>query len=131
MSGQIEYVNFQENHLAGVVSCARVLEWPSYQDPAVATAALTSPSAVAWVALHGLDVVGLAYLLTDGVVQSHLSLVGVVPEHRRKGVARRLVTRAFQQSGAKWLDLYSEAGAEDFYRSFLRHEFVGFRVYPS
>ena len=131
MSEQIDYATFEESHLPGVVSCARLLEWPSYQDPAVAMAALTSPGAVAWVALDGAEVVGLAYLLTDGVVQAHLSLVGVVPDYRRKGVARRLVTRAFEQSGAKWLDLCSETGAEDFYRSFLHHEFPGFRIYPS
>ena len=75
-------------------------------------------------------VVGLAHLLTDGVVQAHLSLVGVLPRHRLQGIARRLVREAFRESGASWLDLFSEPGSEGFYRSFVHRERVGFRIYP-
>jgi ribosomal protein S18 acetylase RimI-like enzyme len=86
---------------------------------------------VTWVATHDHKVIGLANVLTDGVVQSHLSLIGVLPDYRRKGVARKLVAAAFQQAGAKWLDLCSEPGSENFYRSFRHDERIGFRIYPS
>ena len=74
--------------------------------------------------------IGMAHLLTNGRVHSHLSLVGVLPDRRRQGVARELVTRAFRAGGGKWLDLNSEPGSEDFYRSFPNQEFAGFRIYP-
>ena len=130
-SHHVEYVQFDSGHLDGVVSCARVLDWPSYADPATALAAFSAPGAVTWVATHDREVIGLAHLLTDGIVQSHLSLVGVLPDYRRKGVARNLVAAAFQQAGGKWLDLCSEPGSENFYRSFRHTERTGFRIYPS
>ena len=131
ISDHVEYLRFESEHLAGVVSCAHVLDWSSYTDPATALAAFSAPGAVTWVATHAREVIGLAHLLTDGVVQSHLSLVGVLPDHRRKGVARKLVAAAFRQAGGKWLDLCSEPGSENFYRSFRHNERTGFRIYPS
>ena len=44
-------------------------------------------------------VAGLAHLLTDGIVQAHLSLAGVLPAYRRRGIARRLLVEAFAVSG--------------------------------
>ena len=130
ISDRVHYEQFESSHLDGVVSCALILDWPSYTDPATALAAFSAPGAVTWVSTQDGEVIGLAHLLTDGVIQSHLSLVGVLPDHRRKGVARKLVTAAFQQAGSKWLDLCSEPGSENFYRSFRHEERAGFRVYP-
>lgn len=127
----IRYEPFRSEHLDGVVSCAVELGWPSYADPVTALAAYTSPGSVTWVARREARVVGLTHLVTNGVVHAHLSLVGVLPEYRRKGAARQLILSAFEQSGAKWLDLWSEPGFEDFYRSFHHHETVGFRIYPA
>jgi ribosomal protein S18 acetylase RimI-like enzyme len=121
---------FRPEHLEGVVACAQALEWPSYSEPAAALAAFSSPGSVSYVAADGDRVVGLVHLLTNGVVHSHLSLVGVLPEYRRLGIATRLVVVAFEQSGAKWLDLWSEPGQEEFYRSFHHQQRVGFRIYP-
>jgi ribosomal protein S18 acetylase RimI-like enzyme len=126
-----EYSRFESGHLDGVVSCARVLEWPSYAEPAVALAAFSAPGSVTWVATHEGEVIGLAHLLTNGVVHSHLSLIGVLPDYRRRGVARRLVTAVFEQAGGKWIDLCSEPGSEAFYRSFRHQEQIGFRIHPS
>ena len=91
---------------------------------------LSAPGAVTWVARHGETVVGLAHLLTDGLIQAHLSLVGVLPAYRRQGVARNLLREVFRAGGSKWLDLQAELGSEDFYRSFRHQESVGFRIYP-
>lgn len=130
MPEQIDYGRFAPEHLAGVVACARVLDWPSYADPAAALAAFTAPGSITCVATHRDTVIGLAHLLTNGVVHAHLSLVGVLPEHRRRGVARELVATAFRDAGARWLDLCSEPGSEGFYRSFPHRESVGFRIQP-
>ena len=126
----VEYQPFEVLHLDGVVSLCEELGWPSYTDPSIALAALLAPGAVTWVAVCDSEVIGLAHLLTDGLVQAHLSLVGVLPGHRRLGVARELVTRAFQSGGGKWLDVCAEIGSEEFYRSFRHQERSGFRVYP-
>ena len=126
----VEYEPFGPAHLEGVVSLCRELDWPSYTDRSIARAALSAPGAVTLVASSGGEVVGLAHLLTNGLVHAHLSLVGVHPGWRRRGIARELVTRAFRSGGGKWLDLCSEPGSEEFYRSFLHQESSGFRIYP-
>ena len=126
----IEYEAFKPSHLAGAVTLCKELGWPSYSDPAIARIAFSAPGAVTWVAVCNGEVVGLVHLLSNGVVHAHLSLVGVLSDRRRKGVARHLVTRAFRCAGAKWLDLCAEAGSEQFYRSFQHREGLGFRVYP-
>jgi len=126
----IEYEAFKPSHLAGVASLCRELGWPSYSDAPTALIAFSAPGTVTWVASCKGEVVGLVHLLSNGVVHSHLSLVGVLPDHRRNGVARHLVTTAFRLGGGKWLDLCAEAGSEQFYRSFQHREGLGFRVYP-
>jgi ribosomal protein S18 acetylase RimI-like enzyme len=126
----IEYEAFSPSHLAGAVALCEALGWPSYADASVARTAFSAPGTATWVALREGQVVGLAHLLSNGVVHAHLSLVGVLPDHRRSGVARQLVTRAFRSGGGKWLDLCAEAGSEQFYRSFLHRESSGFRIYP-
>lgn len=130
IAAEVEYEPFEPAHLEGCVACARALDWPSYADPSAALAAFSAPGSITWVALHDGEVVGLAHLLTNGVVHSHLSLVGVLPRYRRGGIARSLIAEAFQRAGAKWLDLWSDPEAEDFYRSFRHQERVGFRIYP-
>jgi ribosomal protein S18 acetylase RimI-like enzyme len=127
----VEYEAFEpSSHLAGAVALCEKLGWPSYVDPAVARAAFTAPGATTWVARCGGEIVGLAHLLSNGVVHAHLSLIGVLPGHRRRGVARRLIVTAFGHGGGKWLDLCSEAGSEEFYRSFQHRPSAGFRIYP-
>ena len=126
----ITYEAFGEGHLDSVVVLCRELSWPSYADRSNAVRVFSAPGAVTWVAVSGTAVVGLAHLLTDGLIQAHLSLVGVLPDYRRKGLARRLIRETFRASGAKWLDLAAEPGSEAFYRSFVHRESVGFRIYP-
>ena len=130
MAADVDFEPFETGHLDGCVACARELDWPSYADPAVALAAFSAPGSVTWVARHDGRVIGLAHLLTNGVVHAHLSLVGVLPDYRRGGVGRRLIREAFAQAGARWLDLWSDPEAEEFYRSFPHQERVGFRLYP-
>jgi ribosomal protein S18 acetylase RimI-like enzyme len=127
----VRYAPYDRAHLAGVVALARALDWPSYcDDPDLTHRALTAPGSSVAIALDGETVVGLAQVQGDGLVQAHLSLVGVLPDRRRCGVARELVRRAFTAAGGKWLDLAAEPGSESFYRSFAHREHAGFRLYP-
>lgn len=126
----VEYEPFEPSQLDGVVHLCRELGWPSYADPSTARAALSAPGTATWVAVHERQVVGLAHLLSNGLVHAHLSLVGVLPRYRRRGVARRLVAEVFRSGGGRWLDLCADPGSEPFYRSFRHQERTGFRIYP-
>ena len=126
----LDFELFKPRHLDSSAACARALGWPSYAEPEAARTAFSAPGSITWVAVCNGQVIGLAHVLTNGVAHAHLSLVGVLPEYRRKGAAKRLIAEAFQQSGAKWLDLWSEPESESFYRSFQHSEHIGFRIYP-
>jgi predicted N-acetyltransferase YhbS len=82
------------------------------------------------VAVEDDEVLGFAYLLTDGEIQSYLVLIVVAESHRSKGTGRRLIEEAFSRSGAKRIDLLSTEGADDFYRAFAYGSYPGFRIFP-
>ena len=125
----ISFERFEPRHIEGAADLAKALGWPSYADPQAARTAFAAPGAITWLAVAKGKVVGVSHMLTNGI-HAHLSLVGVLPDHRRAGIAKRLIAEAFAQSGAKWLDLWAEPGSEDFYRSFQHQEHAGFRIYP-
>src|SRR5215470_14963751 len=127
---RIHFEPFEPQHVESAAGLAIVLGWPSYADPQATRAAFSAPGSITWVAVCNQRVIGLAHIMTNGVVHAHLSLVGVLPAYRRGGVAKRLISEAFARSGAKWLDLWAEPEAEGFYRSFQHQEHVGFRIYP-
>jgi len=125
------YEPFERSHLRGVLALCEALGWPSYSaDPERTYRALSAPGATTVVAREDDAIVGLAHVLSDGIIQAHLSLVGVLQGRRRNGVARELVRDAFSRAGGQWLDLCADAGSEPFYRSFVHQERVGFRLYP-
>lgn len=130
IADRIHFEPFESRHVEGAARLANALGWPSYADPRTTQAAFAAPGSITWVAIIKGQVIGISHILTNGVVHAHLSLVGVLPEYRRGGVAKRLVAEAFAQSGAKWLDLSAEPGSEGFYRSFQNQEYAGFRIYP-
>lgn len=130
MEREISYESYREAHLERTVAFCRELSWASYSDAGMVRRAFLAPGAVTWVARHGDRIIGLVHLMTDGLVQAHLSLVGVHPQFRRQGIGEQLIREAFQVCGAKWLDLAAEDGSEDFYRTFVHKERIGFRLYP-
>ena len=127
---RIHFEPFEPRHVEGAAGLAKSLGWPSYADPQATRAAFSEPGSITWVAASREQVIGLAHILTNRVAHAHLSLVGVLPEYRRAGVAKRLIAEAFAQSRARWLDLWAEPESEAFYRSFQHQEYVGFRIYP-
>jgi ribosomal protein S18 acetylase RimI-like enzyme len=74
-------------------------------------------------------VVGFAQALGDGVLQSHLSFVAVLPAFRRRGIARLLTVATFQATHTKRMDLITDT-AEELYESFPHKRMAGFRLYP-
>jgi ribosomal protein S18 acetylase RimI-like enzyme len=120
---------YERSHLAGVLALCEAESWPSFPaDPERAHAVLTAPGVTAVAALDGNEVVGFAYLQSDGHIQAHLSLMAVSATHRRQGIGRALITYAVPLTGAQRVDLVTDT-AEEFYSSFDHHTFTGFRIY--
>jgi ribosomal protein S18 acetylase RimI-like enzyme len=104
--------------------------WTTYtEDSARSHRVFTAPGVVAVVAELDSSRVGFAYLQTDGEVQAHLSQIVVSPDHRRRGIARDLLSYAVKRVGARRIDLITDT-SQDFYRSLDHKEQFGFRIYP-
>ncbi|MGW6277714.1 GNAT family N-acetyltransferase [Kribbella sp. NPDC055071] len=121
---------YDETHLAGIAAICAAEDWPSLStDPARAHAVLTAPGVTTVVAVAGEQVVGFAYLQSDGHIQAHLSQMAVHRDHRRKSIGRALLEYAVPLTGAQRVDLVTDT-AEDFYASFDHRTYSGFRIYP-
>ena len=114
-----------------IVEICRAEGWTSfYADPERTWRVLNAPGVTSVAAVDRGQVVGFAYLQSDGEIQAHLSNIAVSRSHRRRGIARRLIEEAFARCGAMRIDLVSTESSEEFYRSFEHREFPGFRIYP-
>lgn len=129
MSDQWLIVPFELQHASGVAAVCRELGWPSYADNEVAARGCSAPGVSTFVAVADDKVVGFAQVLSDGLVQAYLSLVGVLGPWRRQGIGRQLIIAGFKASGARRLDLLTDDGHK-FYRTFAHKEKSGFRIYP-
>jgi ribosomal protein S18 acetylase RimI-like enzyme len=120
---------YQHAHLPGILALCEAEDWPSFPaDPARAHSVLTAVGVTAVVALDGDEVVGFAYLQSDGHIQAHLSLMAVSRSHRRQGIGRALLEYAAPLTGAQRIDLVTDT-AEDFYASLPHHPYTGFRLH--
>lgn len=128
--GTVDVRPFDDADAERIADLATTLQWPSLTDPAVVEQVCTAAGAVAYVATDTGRLIGWAQALTDGVLQAHLSFVGVHPEHRRRGIAKLLVVATFQAAGAKRMDLVTDEDAAGFYERFGHHRMAGFRLYP-
>ena len=63
-------------------------------------------------------------------MHAHVSNIVVAASHRRRRIGQGLVEHAFAQSGARYLELVSIEGFDEFYRAFEHKEFRGYRLYP-
>jgi len=127
----VNLAQYERGHLLGIVALCEAEGWPSFPaDHERAHAVLTAPGVTAVVALDDDgEVIGFAYLQSDGHIQAHLSELAVSATHRRKGVGRALLEYAMPLTGAQRIDLVTDT-AEAFYSSFDHHTFKGFRIYP-
>jgi len=123
--------SFAEKHLDGVIALCQAEGWPSYTANRSKTMrVLTAPGVTSVVAVDGHEVVGFAYMQSDGEIQAHLSLIAVSRTRRREGIGRLLIEEALRMAGGTRVDLLSTEGGDAFYRSLPHTAFPGFRVYP-
>jgi GNAT superfamily N-acetyltransferase len=126
----VTITQYARPHLAGILALCEAEGWPSLPaDVARAHAVVTAPGVTTVVALDGEQVIGFAYLQSDGHIQAHLSQMAVHRSYRRKGVGRALLEYATPLTGASRVDLVTDT-AEDFYSTFEHRTFNGFRIYP-
>ncbi|HEY9234764.1 MAG TPA: GNAT family N-acetyltransferase [Phenylobacterium sp.] len=126
----MDYRHYAEADLPGVLELCAMEGWPSLpEDPGRAHRALTAPGVTTVVATEDGAPVGFAQLLSDGQIQAYLALISVHPEHRRKGVARKLIVTALRLAGGLRVDLLTDT-ADGFYRSLPHLRMSGYRLYP-
>jgi ribosomal protein S18 acetylase RimI-like enzyme len=126
----VTITQYESAHLAGIVALCEAEGWPSLgADLDRAHAVLTAPGVTSVVALDGDQVIGFAYLLSDGHIAAYLSMMAVHPDHRRQGIGRKLLEYAAPLTGAQRVDLVTDT-ANAFYKSFHHRTFTGFRIYP-
>ena len=126
----MEYREYVENDLPGIIALCVAEGWPSFaDDPARAHRALTAPGVTSVVSLDGDQLVGFAYMLSDGEIQAFLANIAVASTHRRRGIARRLIAEGFRRAGGLRIDLITET-ADDFYESLRHVRSSGYRIYP-
>ena len=126
----MKLAQYERDHLLGIVALCEAESWPSFPaDHERAHAVLTAPGVTSVVALEGAEVIGFAYLQSDGHIQAHLSELAVSADHRRKGIARALLEYAMPLTGAQRIDLVTDT-ADAFYASLPHRTFTGFRIYP-
>lgn len=77
-------------------------------------------------ALVRAEVIGIAQVLSDGEVQAFLAVLVVAREHRREGVACRLVAEARARTRCLRLDVIS--CADPFYEQLGFRRVSGFRL---
>ncbi|MBB5833953.1 GNAT family N-acetyltransferase [Kribbella italica] len=123
-------MRYDRAHLNGVLAICAAEDWPSFPgDPERAHVVLTAPGVTSVVAVENNEVLGFAYLQSDGHIQAHLSLMAVATPHRRRGIGQALLEYAAPLTGALRIDLVTDT-AQDFYASFQHHTYNGFRIYP-
>jgi predicted N-acetyltransferase YhbS len=122
-----EVVSLEREHLPGVIELFSGERWSYADDEQRTWRALTAPGTLSVVALSSEQtVIGIAQVLSDGEVQAFLAVLVVAREHRREGVARRLVEEARARTHGLRLDVIS--CADPFYEQLGFQRVSGFRL---
>ena len=123
---------FDQEHLDGIVALCQAEGWPSYiEDDEKTLRVLTAPGVTTVVAVDGNDVIGFAYVQSDGEIQAHLSLIAVARSRRREGIGALLVREGLRRAGGTRLDLLSTQDGDAFYQALPHSRHPGYRLYPS
>jgi GNAT superfamily N-acetyltransferase len=126
MDREIAIAQFERRHLVDVVALFAAQGWSYAEDEERTWRALTAPGSTCVVALADGTVAGVAHVLSDGEIQSFLSILVVGEAFRRQGVGRRLLLEAFTSAGTQRLDLTS--CVDEFYEALGFRRLTAFRI---
>ena len=129
-NGWMQLGPYEMGDLEGVIALCEAEGWPSFAtDPERTHRVCTAPGVTSVVARDGSEVIGFAYLQSDGEVQAHLSLIVVSRGRRREGIARQLLQLALDRAGGQRIDLITDSASE-FYEALPSRTMLGYRIYP-
>jgi ribosomal protein S18 acetylase RimI-like enzyme len=128
----IEYRLVVEADIPGIMELCRVENYKSYCVDAQTTwRAFTAPGVQTVVAVTGLEIRGVAQVLSDGTLRAYLCFILVDRAHRQQGIGRRLAQEVASLSGVARVDVLAGEAARPFYGSFKNREWPGFSIYPN
>ena len=71
---------------------------------------------------------GMGRIISDGVSDAYLQDIVVLPEHRRKGIGKKILKKMVEhcrKQGLVWIGLIAEESTEDFYSTMGFKRFEG------
>jgi predicted N-acetyltransferase YhbS len=127
MASGPEVVSLEREHLPGVIELFSDERWSYADDEQRTWRALTAPGTLSLVALSSeRTIIGIVQVLSDGEVQAFLAVLVVASQHRREGVARRLIEEACARTHCLRFDVIS--CADPFYEQLGFRRVSGFRL---
>ena len=105
--------DLEPHHLRGFFQ-----DWPNPPTPTTHLRLLQGSDAIAVALIDTPErhVVGFASAITDGVLAAYISLLEVLPEHRRLGIGRELIKRLLARLGPFYMiDVTCDPGVLPFY----------------
>jgi ribosomal protein S18 acetylase RimI-like enzyme len=127
----IDITAFGTGELSHVVALCAGEGWSDYAEDAGRTLrAFTAPGVTTLVASDADRVVGFVSIISDGLVQAHLTVLAVEKAYRGQGIGQRLVTEALARAGGTRLSLLATSGFDQFWEAFPHETMVGYRLTP-
>jgi hypothetical protein len=97
---------FARAHLDGLIALIAAEGWTEYTEDAERTyRALSARGVTTLVALADQRVVGAIQVQSDGVIQSHVSMLLIDREWRGRRLCSRLLREGLERAGGLWLDI--------------------------
>jgi len=79
-------------------------------------------------AFRGEHMIGMGRILSDGVSDTYIQDVTVLPDYRRRGIGARIITalvEKLREDRIEWIGLVGEPGTSDFYKQLGFSEMKG------
>jgi ribosomal protein S18 acetylase RimI-like enzyme len=117
---------FAPAHLDGLIALVAAEGWNEYTDDVQRTyRALTAPGVTALVAIADGHLVGAIQVLSDGLIQAHVSMLLIDPNWRGVGLGSRLLREGLERAGGLQLDIRTRT--EGYYERLGASRSLGFR----
>jgi ribosomal protein S18 acetylase RimI-like enzyme len=118
---------FERAHLDELIALVAAEGWTEYADDVERTyRALTAPGSTTLVAVADGRVVGAIQVQSDGLIQTHVSMLLIAPSSRGTGLGSALLREGLERAGGLQLDIRTRT--EGFYEGLGASRSLGFRL---